>query len=64
MIKNGLVNVASHLVSVQSSDLMMTIAQHYVLDERIVKSVTGEMVLDPRLDDIKKVFHLPASNSF
>ena len=56
MIKNGLFNVASLLESIQSSELIMTIAQHYVLDESIVRSVIGEMVLNLRPKNIKKVF--------
>ena len=42
----------------------MTIAQHYVTDKRIVRIVIGEMVLDLRLDNIEKVFHLPTLDSF
>ena len=56
--------MTSHLVSMQSFELMMTITQHYVLDEQIVKRLIGEMVLDLRPDNIEKVFHLPTSSSF
>ena len=46
MIRSGLVSVATLPVLVQSSQLIMMIAQHYVLDERIIRVVTREMVLD------------------
>ena len=65
MIRNILVNAPSHLVSIQSSKLIMTITQHYVPDERIVRSVIGEMVLlDLRLDNIEKVFYLSSLGLF
>ena len=46
LIHLGLVNAASHPVSIQSSELIMKLAQHFVLEERVVKSVTGEIFLD------------------
>ena len=46
LIRSGLVNVASHPVSVQSAELIMTLSRHFVPDERVVKSVTKEVVLD------------------
>ena len=42
----GIVNTVSHLMSVQSAKLIMALAQCFVLEERVVKSVTGEVVLD------------------
>ena len=42
----------------------MAIAQHYVPNEKIVRVVTGEMVLDVRPNAIERAFHLPASDSF
>ena len=46
LIKSELVNVTSHSVAIQSSELIMTLAHHCVLKEKVVKSVTGEIVLD------------------
>lgn len=46
LIQSGLVNAASHPTSVQSTQLIMTLAQHFVPKERVVKSVIGEVVLD------------------
>lgn len=40
----------------------MTFTQHYVVDERLVRSVMGELVLDLRLDNIEKAFHLLPSD--
>ena len=64
MIQSGLVSAAAHPVLVQSSKLIMFIAQHYVPDEKIVMVITSEMVLDIRLDAIERAFHLPARDSF
>ena len=46
LIRSRLVNIASYLMSMQSSKLVMTLAQHFVPEERVVKSVTGEIVLN------------------
>ena len=64
LIRSGLVNVASHPRSVQSAELIMTLSQHFVPDERVVKSVSGEVVLDLRPDNIERVFHLPRADQF
>ena len=64
MIRCGLVSVAAHPVLVQSSKLIMAIAQHYVPGEKIVQAVTREMVLDIRPDAIERAFHLLASDSY
>ena len=42
----------------------MTLDQHYVLDELLVRSVIGELVLDLKWDNIEKVFRLPTLDSF
>ena len=42
----------------------MTLAQHYVPDERIVQSVTSELILDLEPKKIEKVFHLLALDSY
>ena len=63
LILSGLVNVASHLVSVQSSKMIMALAHHYVPEE-FIRSVIREMVLDMCLDNIEKVFHLPPTDQF
>lgn len=39
-------DVASHLVSMQSMELIMTLVQHFIPRERVVKSEIGEEVLD------------------
>lgn len=49
---------------VQSSKLVMTLAQHFVPEERVVKSVTSEVVLDLRPDNIERVLHLPRVDQF
>ena len=64
LIRLGLVKEASHLMLVQSLKLVMKLAQHFILEERMVKSVTGEIVLDLRLNNIEQVFHLPRADQF
>ena len=64
LIRSGLVNAASHLVSVQSLEVIMTLAKHFVLIERVVKSVIGEIFLDLCPKNIEKVFHLPWEDYF
>lgn len=64
LIHSILVNTASHPTSVQSAKLIMTLAQHFVLEERVVKRTTGEVVLDLRPDNIQRVFHLPRADQF
>lgn len=59
LIRLGLVNATSNLVSVQSSEVIMVLAKNYVLEERVVKNIIGEIVLDLRPKHIEKVFHLP-----
>ena len=46
MIQSGSVSVIAHPILVKSSKLIMAIAQHCVPDERILKAVIIEMVLD------------------
>ena len=46
LIHFRLVNVAPHPMLIQSAELIMALAQRFVLEERIVKSVIGEVVLD------------------
>ena len=64
LIYSGLVNAASHMGTVQSAKLIMTLSRHFVSDERVVKSVIGEVVLDLQPDKIERVFHLPRANQF
>ena len=64
LIWSGLVNVASRPMLVQSLDLIMTLAQHFLPNERVVKSVTWEDVLDLWPDNIERVFHLPRVDQF
>ena len=64
MIRCGLVNVAAHPISVQSSKLIMAIAQNYVPDEKIVWAIIGEMVLDIKPHAIQRAYHLLASDSY
>ena len=42
----------------------MALAQHFVPEERVVKSVTGEVVFDLRPNNIERVFHLPREDRF
>ena len=64
LIRSGLVNAALHPGSVQSAELIMTLSQHFVPEERVVKSVSGDVVLDLRPDNIERVFHLPRADQF
>ena len=42
----------------------MTLAQNFVLEERVVKSLSGEFFLDLQPDKIERVFHLTRANQF
>ena len=42
----------------------MTLAQHFVLKERVVKIMNGEVVLELKPNNIERVFHLPRANQF
>lgn len=42
----------------------MTLSQHYVPKEKVVKSVTWEIILDIRPWNIEKVFHLPREDQY
>ena len=64
LIHLGLVNTTSHSVSVQSSGLVMTLAQHFVPGERVVKSVIGEIIFDLWPNNIEKIFHLLREDQF
>ena len=64
LIRLGLVNTTSHPISVQSSELIMALAENYVSEERVVKSITREIFLDLRPKNIDKVFHLPRENQY
>ena len=64
IIQNGLVSATSNPPSMESSGLIMTLTQHYALDERLERSVIGELVFDLRLENIEKIFHLPPSDYF
>ena len=64
LIWSGLVNAASHLGTVQSAELIMTLSRHFIPEERVVKSVTEEVVLDLQLDNIERVFHLTRADQF
>ena len=46
LMQLGLVNIASHLTSVESSELIMTLVKPYVSEEKVVKSITKEIALD------------------
>ena len=45
LILLGIVNIASHLVSVLSSELIMALVENYVSEERVVKSIIGDIIL-------------------
>ena len=36
----------------------MTLVEHYVIEEKVITSFTGEIVLDLQPKTIEKVFHL------
>lgn len=59
LILSGLVNISSHLMSHQSTELIMMLVHHYVLEEKVVKSVTGEIFLDIISQKIMNIFYLP-----
>ena len=42
----------------------MTLAGNHVLEERVVKIIIGEIVLDLRLRNIDKVLHLPRGDQY
>lgn len=64
LIRSGLVNAALHPVLVQSSELIMALVENYVSEERVVKNIIGEIVLDLRPKNIEKVFHLLRENQY
>lgn len=64
LIQSGLVNFVSHPTLFQSFELIMILAQHYVPDEKVVKSMTREIVLDLRPQYIEKVFHLRREDQY
>ena len=63
-MRSELVSTVAHTMFIQSSELIMSITQHYVLDEKIVRVVTREMVLDIRPDNIERASNLPSNDSF
>lgn len=58
LIQSGLFNIASHPTLMQSLELIMTLAENYVSVERVMESITGEIILDLQPKNIDKVFHL------
>lgn len=42
----------------------MTLIENYVSEERVIKSITREIVLDLQPKNVEKVFHLPRANQF
>ena len=42
----------------------MTLAEYYVIEEKFVKSVTGEIVPDLQPRNIEKLFHLLRTNQY
>ena len=46
LIRLGLVNTTSHLMSVQSSELIMTLVEHFIPMERVVKMIMRGIFLD------------------
>ncbi len=64
IIQSGLVNITSYPILVQSSKMIMISTQHYVPKEKVVKSVTREIDLDLRLENIEKVFYLPREDQY
>lgn len=64
LIRLGLVNATSHPISVQSSELIMALAENYVSEERVVKRITREIILDLRPNNIEKLFHLPRVDQY
>lgn len=42
----------------------MTLAENYVYEERVVKSISGEIILDLQPKNIEKVIHLPRPDKF
>ena len=64
LIWSLMVNVASHSVLLQSLELIVTLVEHLVPEERVVKSLIGEIVLDLQPKNIEKIFHLPWADQF
>ena len=44
--------------------MINTLTQHFFLEERVVKSVSREVVLDLQPNNIERVFHLPRVDQF
>ena len=59
-----MVNAASHPTLVQSFKLIMTLEEHYVIEEKVVKSVTKEIILDLQPHNIEKVSHLLRADQY
>ena len=58
LIRSRLVNLASCPALVQYFELIMALAENYILEERVVKIITGELFLNLSHKNIEKVFHL------
>lgn len=46
LIQSEIFNTVSHPTSVEYSKLIMTLEEHYVTEEKVVRNITGEIVLD------------------
>lgn len=64
LIRSSLVNTTSHPTSVQSLKLIMALADNYVSEEKVIKSVTREIVPNLKPWNIEKVFHLPRAYQY
>lgn len=44
--------------------MIMVLAHHYILEEKVVRSIIGKMAVDIFTDNIEKLFHLSPANQF
>ena len=64
LILSGLVNTTSHPIFLQSSELIITLAHHYVLEEKDVRNVTRDLGIEICPNNIEKVWHLLPVDQF
>ena len=64
LIQSNLVNEASHSTLVQFSKLIITLIDHYLSEEKVIKRLTKDIVLDLQPRNIKKVFPLPRADQY
>ena len=64
LIWSDLVNEASQSTLVQFSKLIITLINHYLTEEKVIKRLIGEIVLDLQPRNIDKKFPLPREDQY